>query len=92
MKSLNEIVNELVTHVFKVHKVDVETIQIDSFDLDRVYINNSEYILRMWNIYEDGTVEYTLYKIVNHASMFIGNGRTRSSRRLVRLLQEAFEQ
>ena len=30
-------------------------------------MDNQEYTIRMWNIYEDGEVEYTLYKRVeNH--------------------------
>ena len=91
LKKLNEIVYDLVTHVFNKHKLDVDIIKIDGFDLDRVYINNDEYILRMWNISKEGEVEYTLYKTINNGALRLGAGKARSSKRLVQLLQEDAE-
>lgn len=92
MKNLNEIINDLVSRIFAKYKIDINTIKIDDFDLDRVYINNNEYVLRMWNIYRDGNVEYTLYKTVDNGSLSVGSGKTRSSKRLVELLQKDTEQ
>ena len=93
LKELKDIVNDLVTKVFNKHtKLDINTISIDGFDLDRIYINNSEYILRMWNVSEDGNVEYTLYKTIKNSALNIGSGKTSASKRFVRLLQEDAEQ
>lgn len=93
MKTLDEIIYDLVERIFKKHRVNVYPIKIDDYDLDRVYINNDEYTLRMWNIYRDGVIEYTLFKsdFENNCGIDIARGRTRSSRRLVRLLQEDAE-
>ena len=92
LKNLNEIINDLVFRIFAKYKIDINTIEIDDFDLDRVYINNDEYTLRMWNIYRDGNVEYTLYKTVDNGGLSIGSGKIRSSKRLVELLQKDAEQ
>lgn len=93
MQNLKDIVNTLVIKVFNKHtKLDINKISIDDFDLDRIYINNSEYILRMWNVFEDGNVEYTLYKTIKNSALNIGSGRIRASKQFVRLLQEDAEQ
>lgn len=91
MKNLNEIINDLVAYVFSRHKVDVDTIKINDYDLDSVYINDDMYMLRMWNIYTDGKVEYSLYKIDGDDAMHIGTGIARTSKRFVRFLQEDAE-
>ena len=91
MKTLNEIIYGLVARVFNKHKINTDTVTIDDFDLDRVYINNDEYTLRMWNIFEDGNVSYTLFKTVGNHGKPLGSGKARTSKKLVRLLQEDAE-
>lgn len=54
----------------------IKTASIIDYDLDRIYYkyNNCEYVVRLWNITENGLVEFSIYKTIGNYGEDIYSG------------------